>query len=214
MTRQTSIAFTAILAASVLGMTAPAFAAADPNNPDWPCVQKKVENLSPTAIWAGPPIDNVKDWARDEKVAALVRTLAARKVPIDKATAAVKEYAASIPEADRNAALTKVFTGLFETVNGQRRSVVNGIEKFQRAQKARAEELEKQGVDIAKLSEGGLVVDDTSGGEPSKEEQEQYWASRIFQERQQSIPIACELPAVFETRLFELSNAIQAELKK
>ncbi len=147
----------ALAAVGGLVLATAAVAAVDPKNPDWPCVQKKVENLSVMAIWDGPPLDDHKDWFRAEKIPALVTKLASRRVPMEKATAAIDAFAASIPESERDAQLSKLFYGLFDTVNNQRRGIINGIEKYQRSQKARAEELEKQGVDIAKLR-GDLVV--------------------------------------------------------
>lgn len=190
-----------------------ASAAVDPNNPDWPCVQKKVENLSPMAIWDGPSIEEHKDWFRAEKVPALVTKLASRRVPMEKATKAVDDFAAAIPEADRDVQLTKLFAGLFDTVNNQRRGIISGIEKYQRSQKARAEELEQQGVNLANLK-GDIVVDDTAAVPESEEEQKLYWAGRIFQERQANIPIACELPAVLEERLFALTQHIRSKMSK
>ncbi len=200
-------------AAGVFTLSATAWSAADPKNPDWPCVQKKVENLSANSIWDGPSLDEHKQWFNAEKIPALVTKLASRRVPIEKATAAIDDYAASVPQADRDSQLTKLFTGLFETVNNQRRSIISGIEKYQRSQKSRAEELEKQGVDLAKLK-GDIVVDDTAAVPESEEEQKQYWAGRIFQERQANIPIACELPAVLEERLFELTRHIRSKMSK
>lgn len=186
----------------------PVLAAGDPNNPDWPCVQKKIENLSVSAIWNGPPLDEFKNWASDQKLSVLVTKLASRRVPITKALAAIDDYAKSFPESSRNNEMAKLFAAIFDTINTQRRSVINGIEKYQRSQKARAEELEKQGVDIAKLK-GDIVVDDTAAEPLSPEEDKLYWAGRIFQERQANIPIACELPAVIEERLYELTRHIQ-----
>lgn len=190
-----------------------AAAAVDPKNPDWPCVQKKVENLSPLAIWDGPSIEEHKDWFRAEKVPALVTKLASRRVPMEKATKAIDDFAAAVPEADRDAQLTKLFAGLFDTVNNQRRGIISGIEKYQRSQKARAEELEQQGVNLANLK-GDIVVDDTAAVPESEEEQKLYWAGRIFQERQANIPIACELPALLEERLFALTQHIRSKMSK
>jgi hypothetical protein len=207
-TRKQTLKAATALAAGILTLSSGAFAVVDPANPDWPCVQKKVENLSPLAIWDGPPIDDIKDWSKDAKISTLVKKLASRRVPIEKAKSAVDEYAKALPEGERDAALTKVFAGLFNTVNTQRRSVISGIEKYQRSQKSRAEELEQQGVDIAKLK-GDIIVDDTAAEPLSPEEEKLYWAGRIFQERQANIPIACELPAVIEERLFELSRHIR-----
>jgi hypothetical protein len=199
--------------AALLSSASPAFAISDPNNPDWPCVQKKIENLSASAVWDGPTIEGIKDWGRNDKITVLVRKLSTRRVPLDKAEAAVQEFAKAEPEATRDVLLTKLFAGLFETVNAQRRSVVGGIEKYQRAQKSRAEELEKQGVDIAALK-GDITVDDTAAVPPGPEEEKQYWAGRIFQERQANIPIACELPQIIEERLFALSKSIRGQMTK
>jgi hypothetical protein len=212
MMRQTMKAAVIAVAGGLVLATA-AVAAVDPKNPDWPCVQKKVENLSVSAIWDGPPLDEHKDWFRSEKLPALVTKLASRRLPIEQATVEIDAYAASIPEAERDAQLSKLFYGLFDKMNTQRRGIISGIEKYQRSQKARAEELEKQGVDIAKLK-GDIVVDDTSAVPESEEEQKLYWAGRIFQERQSNIPIACELPAVLEERLFELTRHIRSKMSK
>lgn len=202
-----------LLAAGAFGVASPAQAAVDPKNPDWPCVQKKVENLSPTAIWDGPPLDDHKNWFSAEKIPALVTKLASRRVPVDKATAAIDAFASSVPEAERDQQMTKLFAGLFDTVNNQRRSIIGGIEKYQRSQKSRAQELEQQGVDLANLK-GDIVVDDTAAVPESEEEQKLYWAGRIFQERQSNIPIACELPAILEERLFALTQHIRGKMTK
>ena len=34
--------------------------AADPRYPDWPCIQAKVPEISLAAVWAGPPLDDIK----------------------------------------------------------------------------------------------------------------------------------------------------------
>jgi len=34
--------------------------AADPRYPDWPCTQAKVPEISLAAVWAGPPLDDIR----------------------------------------------------------------------------------------------------------------------------------------------------------
>lgn len=201
------------VAAGAFCLASGATAAVDPENPDWPCVQKKVLNLSPAAIWDGPSIEDHKNWFSAEKIPALVTKLASRRVSMERATLAIDEFAASLPEAERDAQLTKLFAGLFDTVNTQRRAIIGGIEKYQRSQKSRASELEQQGVNLANLR-GDIIVDDTSAVPESEEEQKLYWAGRIFQERQSNIPIACELPALLEERLFPLTQHIRSKMSK
>ena len=62
--------------------------AADPRYPDWPCAQAKVPEISLTAVWAGPPLDDIKGkWKDDAKVSALVTKLAARRTSLEDAQA-------------------------------------------------------------------------------------------------------------------------------
>ena len=76
---QTAIGALVVVAASTeLGF------AADPRYPDWPCTQAKVSEISLAAVWAGPPLDDIKDkWKDDTKVSALVPKLAARRTAPD-----------------------------------------------------------------------------------------------------------------------------------
>ena len=46
------------LLAAVLATCAVGARAADSRDPDWPCVQAKVPELSVVAMWAGPPLDD------------------------------------------------------------------------------------------------------------------------------------------------------------
>ena len=56
--------------------------AADARNPDWPCVQPKVPQMSIAAMWDGPSIADVgNSWQEDPKIKDLVARLAARRTP-------------------------------------------------------------------------------------------------------------------------------------
>jgi hypothetical protein len=179
---------------------------------DWPCVQHKVEKLSVTAIWDGPPIDGVKGWFREKDVTDLIEVLASRRVPIDQGEAAIKKFAAAQPEDKRDERLVLLFAGLFDKINGQRRGVLAGIEKYQKSQKERAKELELQSTEIARL-EGEASSNESVANQLDQAREKYNWAQRIFQERQQSIPLACELPVLIEERLYAFSRAIRGEMK-
>src|SRR5215470_1875760 len=83
-----------IVAASlVLIVSAGAALAADPRYPDWPCAQAKVPEISVAAVWAGPPLDDVKDkWKDDPKISALVAKLSVRRTPIDEAEKSISDF--------------------------------------------------------------------------------------------------------------------------
>jgi hypothetical protein len=179
--------------------------------PDWPCVQHKVPTLTSAQVWDGPPIDDLKGWQEDEAIRKLVAVLASRRVPMEEAVKALDAYAASVPESERDEKMKLVFAGLLETVNRTRSSVMSGIERFQQRQRARAEELERQGLAIIKLRERA-ETDETAKAELAKAEELYQWDSRIFQERQQNVPLACEIPVLIDQRVFDLGREIRKHM--
>jgi len=138
----------------------------------------------------------------------LVSTLASRRVPLDEAVTALKDYAGKLAAGEKNDKLTTVFAGVLKTVNTQRSGVLSGIERFQQRQRLRSAEIEREGERIAKLKE-------TAQGEKALAELKQAidmfdWNVRVFQERQGNMPIACEIPVLMEERLFEMARQIRA----
>jgi hypothetical protein len=188
--------------------------AADKTHPDWPCVQKKIEELSTGQSWDGPAVDPANaPWRDDEKVNALVQTLMSRRVLLTDAEALVKKFASETPEADRDAKLILVFAGLFDSSNTQRKTIISGLEKYNRAQRDRAKIVEQKGVELDELrAKTGL---DDAGEQAVAKAQEAFdWETRIFQERQNNIPVACEIPVIIEQRLFDLAKTIRAAMSK
>ena len=119
-----------LLAASLLALGAPWALAADADNPDWPCVQRKVATLTAAQMWDGPAVDDLTQWLDNEEIGKLIAVLASRRVPLEQAAA----------------------------------------------------------------------------------EERYNWDVRVFAERQQSLPLACEVPVLIEQRLFELGRAIRSHM--
>jgi len=180
-------------------------------SPDWPCVQRKVPTISAGQIWDGPPIDDIKDF--DPAIRDLTQVLESRRVSVDDAEKAIKEYTASIPEAERDKKLTELFASFLNEINTDRQFVLSKVEEFQKRQKARAAELEREG---QKLAEKGIAATDETLPTETKltPEQEEYnWNARIFQERQQNLTMACEIPVLIEQRAYEVARLIRAHMK-
>ncbi len=183
-------------------------------SPDWPCVQRKVVTITPAQIWDGPSIDDVKGWENDEKIAELTTYLESRRIKLDDAEKAIKAYAESIPAAERDKKLTQLFASVLDKINSDRGFVMGRVEDFQRRQKARAEELEKEG---RKLSEANqeIPADEQLGPRDAKltpEQQEYNWNARIFQDRQQNLTVACDIPVLIEQRAYEIAQLIRAQM--
>lgn len=203
-----------LLSAIVLSLAlCPPALAADKSTPDWPCVQKKVENIAVSQIWDGPAIDEAtKTWQDDEKVVGIVKKISSRRISIEEAAAAAQKFAQELPEADRGKVMTAVFAGFFETLAAERRTIMAGIEKYNKRQKERAAIVEEKGKKIAEL-EANAGSDEAAQAELAKLQEDYEWETRVFKERNDNIPIACELPVLIDQRLFELAKTIRSQIK-
>jgi hypothetical protein len=183
--------------------------AADPRYPDWPCVQAKVPEISLAAVWAGPPLDDATEkWKNDAKVSALVSKLAARKTPLEEAKQAITELLAG--SAAQKAETGKLlFAGLFETLNAQRNSVLNGLERVTRKQRDAAEKIRSDTLALQALQ---------SASPPDQPRIDEFsnqliWETRIFEDRRRVIGFVCEVPTAIDQRLFALARVIQQEME-
>ena len=210
MTRtHTILAFAFISAAAA----SPALAR-DEKTPDWPCVQRKVETVSVSLVWDGPPIEGLTGWWDDKDLSALIDVLTSRKISVEDAGAKLKAYAASLPADKRDERLTLLFAGFFDKMSSQRRSVLSGLEKYLNGQRDRATEIEKLGAEITKLEDNKMTLEQDESPELRDKRDKFEWASRVFKERQDSIPVACEVPVIIDQRMFEIAKVIRAAMSK
>jgi hypothetical protein len=183
--------------------------AADPRYPDWPCVQAKVPEISLAAVWAGPPLDDATaKWQSDAKVSTLVARLAARKTPLEEAKQAITEFLAG-SAAQKAEAGTLLFAGLFETLNAQRNSVLNGLERVTRRQRDAAEKIRSDTLALQAL-QGASPPDQSRIDEFSNQ---LIWETRIFEDRRRVTGFVCEVPTAIDQRLFALGRVIQQEME-
>ena len=180
-----------------------------PGDPDWPCQQIKVPELSVAAVWNGPPLDaKTAAWTADAEVAALVERLAQRRIPIAQATDEITGFAER-QGARKQAKLLALFGGLFDVLAQQRASVVAGLDRFGQRQKELAEtlraeldELRRQQdlptPDQAKLADLGQRIG---------------WDTRVFDDRRETLRYACQVPDLIEQRLFSFARTIQQLLQ-
>jgi hypothetical protein len=183
--------------------------AADPRYPDWPCAQAKVPEISLPQVWAGPPLDDVKDkWKDDAKVNALVAKLAARRTPLDEAEKDIKDFLGTAAS-DKVTAGKLLFAGLFDTLNVQRSSVMNGLERVMRRQREAADKVRDDTLALQAL-QSATAPDQTKIDELSNQ---LLWETRIFEDRRRVVKYVCEVPTAIDQRLFALGRAIQQEIE-
>ena len=183
--------------------------AADPRYPDWPCAQAKVPEISLAAVWAGPPLDDAADkWKDDARVSALVSKLAARRTPLEEAEKAIAEFLAS-SAAEKVATGKLLFAGLFDRLNAERSSVMSGLERVTRKQRAAADKIRSDTLALQALQ------DASPSDQPKIDElgNQLVWETRIFEDRRRVIKFVCEVPTAIDQRLFALGRVIQQEME-
>ena len=183
--------------------------AADARYPDWPCAQAKVPEISLAAVWNGPPLDEgTSKWKDNPEVSALIPRLAARRTPLDQAEKAIVDFLSkSATEKKEKGKL--LFAGLFETLNAERTTVMNGLERITRKQreaadKVRNDTLALQGLQDAPTKDQAKI--DELGNQL-------VWETRIFEDRRRVIKFVCEVPTAIDQRLFAFGRVIQQELE-
>ncbi len=197
-----------LCAAATIAGISPA-PAADPRYPDWPCAQAKVPEISLAAVWDGPALDDATaKWKDDAKVGALVPRLAARRTPLDEAEKAIVEFlSGSAPRKSEAGKL--LFAGLFDTLNAQRSSVMNGLERVTRKQREAAEKIRDDTLALQALQ-------DAAAPDQAKVDElgnQLVWQTRIFEDRRRVIKFVCEVPTAIDQRLFALGRVIQQEME-
>jgi hypothetical protein len=202
-----------LAAATVAVVCVPAFAVGGKQDGgDWPCPQRKVATLGASDLqWDGQPIETGKNWRQDGDIAALVKQLASRRVAQDDAIKSLKTYAEKVPAAERPAKLSIVFAGVLESVNEYRTSVIAGIERFNKRQRGRATEIEDEGIKLSALQKSAEAdpKDERANSEYQKALELYEWNTRVFEERRQNMPLACEIPPAIDSRMFELVREIK-----
>lgn len=194
-----------VLVAAGISMLPDLAVAAGNNDPDWPCIQRKVPELSVAQVWSGDALpETAKEWNKDAAVTQLVDELAARRTSMDAAQKQLEAFVTTLPADQADEKLAQVFQGLFEKLNREREQVISGIARYAGKQRQMAADLRKKASDIDKLRR------DTNADPTELEKQgdQLKWETRVFEERVQSLSYVCEVPTIIEQRLYGLSKLI------
>lgn len=183
-------------------------------DPDWPCVQRRVPTIGYGAVWTGPdPSEAAGTWGSDRDAAQLARKLASRRTELREADTLIDEFVEKIDPAEKAKRLTHVFAGVYEIITGERSTVMNGIVRYAQGQRRLAERIRDEADKVSELKDS---PDNDTTKVASKEvaelETKFNWDRRIFDERNQSVSYVCEVPTLLEQRLGEIAKRIQAKL--
>ena len=179
--------------------------AAQGDDPDWPCIQRKVPTLSLGQIWNGPELTPASAGQKD---ATLVFELSARRVPLAEAQQMIEDFAGSLPEDQRKVRMMTLVRELFDHMDRERSQVISGIARYAHRQRDMAARLRQEASEVDALR----AQPDADPNQLAQRNDRLMFQTRIFQERVQSLTFVCEVPTLIEQRLYALAKTISQTL--
>jgi hypothetical protein len=184
----------------------PAHAAPSTEDPDWPCQQRLVPELSAGTYWTGAPLPGGVDWRADPRVAGLVEAVAPRDVLPDVGTAKIRAFAEALKPGDKAVVLSIAFVGILEETNRERSQIIARLKELTRRQREIAGQVTKVTDEI------DAIPPDATGGEADRRAEalgRQRLLTRAFDETRRTMRYACEAPTQLEARLGAYAGALQ-----
>jgi hypothetical protein len=188
--------------AIVFNGLSPVFAAGS-HDPDWPCIQRRVDTLSAAVMWPHPPENQATAPVLSPEAARLAELLALRRLTLDEAESAVN----AAPDLTKDD-YTAIFSDVFDRLNQRRVEVMGGITRYARNQARMAQEVEALRGEIASLSKAESPDFDRI----DQLEEDLDWRARVFDDRRRSLTYACETPVLLEKRLYSLAQILAARV--
>lgn len=184
--------------------------AASNTDPDWPCQQRKVPQLSLGQVWNGPELPkSAEEWSHDRTISALVEDVAARRLPLTEAQQRIRDFAAGLPPDQLEPKLLTLMQGLFDHMDAERSQVISGIGRYARKQIEMAAALRKESSEVDALR----AKPDADPDDIERRTDQLNFATRVFNERVQSLTYVCDVPTIIEQRLYQLSKTVSETLK-
>ncbi len=225
-----SCSLCALLSCSVLGSVAQA----QDVDPEWPCVQRLVPDVSPAVMWPLPVEEDMHSlWKQDAVIRPLAERLGDLPAYTEAEAAAVSNFAQSVPDEQKEAQLTLLAVGILDVTNSIRRHYISGIKRYTRQQIAIAEQIGATLNEISSLegtsdgspnsssnsSSTGLPTGSPAGtaarspdmrasDEPDPRREEVMatltWHERVYDQREHAIRSLCEQPVELEETLSDV----------
>ena len=195
-----------LIAALFLGQ--PAFVSAeDYSDPTWPCVQRKVEQLSLGLMWPhlAPENEAVQDLT--PAAATLVDTLVLRRVSIDEVEDITADFAATNDHLTQDD-YTDIFQAIFNKINRDRTDIIAGIGRYSLSQIDLATRIETARIDM----DNEMAKQDPDFDKVDALEEQLDWDQRIYRDRAQSLLYVCETPVILEKRAYAIAQTLSHHL--
>ncbi|MDK1377689.1 MULTISPECIES: hypothetical protein [unclassified Sinorhizobium] len=177
--------------------------ATDFSDPDWPCIQRKVENLSASLMWPEP----IAPMALAPAAKELVEVVSLRRVTLEEAESHVRAFVAKNAPVDGQL-LGNIFLAVFDKITDTRQRLMAGIARYSRSQIALSSRIDGGRVEMAKLTREKNPDFDRI----DKLEEQIDWDERIYRERAQALTYVCETPVLLEKRAYAIAQILLKQM--
>ena len=120
--------------------------------------------------------------------------------------AQVEDFATTLADEQKDEQLTRLFARTLEIINRDRSSIIKGIKKYARGERALAETINEKNERLSELPADQVLERETLIAERD-------WDVRIYDDRRSSLTYLCEQPVLLEQRAFALARAIAGHLE-
>ncbi|MGF7161991.1 hypothetical protein FHS85_003634 [Rhodoligotrophos appendicifer] len=174
---------------------------------DWPCVQRRVPEITLATVWSGPELaqDSLK-LLDDPEINEVVERIASRRTNFEEARKIILDFKDRVKGRERQV-LPALMVGVVENLNRERSAVIEGIERYARRQEELADKIRAQSSKVDHDRSASRI-----SSEGSTEEEELLWETRVFEDRQRSLTAVCEVPVLIDQRLFQLARIIHGAI--
>lgn len=171
-------------------------------DPEWPCIQRLIVEVSPAVMWPIPVDETMQNsWRKDREVRKLAEQLGNLEVFDDEARNSIATFAESVSEPEKEMRLSLLATGVVSVSNRQRKQFIKGIKRYTRQQIAISKQIEDSLNQLTALEDAPT----TDSAEKKQEIQETlHWHERVYDQRERSIISLCEEPVELEQQLSEI----------
>jgi len=185
------------------GMFGNAATSADFSDPTWPCVQRKVEELSLGVMWPYPATDTPIRDSLSADASVLIEALALRRVSLEDADKLIADFAASHSDLTSDD-LGQIFARVFKRISADRRAIVGGIERYSLKQISLAKAIDE----TRDAMTNHMQAENPDFDEVDRLEEKLDWDERIYRDRAQSLTYVCETPVLLEQRAYAIAQAL------
>lgn len=207
---------TAVPALLVLGMAVSAGAAraATAADPDWPCVQRLVPNLTAAGVWSGPAPPPGEAWRQVPDVATLVTRITPSAVGEEAGLRLIGDFVVPLDAEARRRLLPLVLSGTLAETNQVRGQIIGRIGAFARRQRVLAETVqhltEQLDASAPEAEKQGTAGD--AQARQAELQQRVFFATKTFQDAERTLRYMCEVPVRLEARFGAYARALEAAL--